>query len=438
MVTGQTTWSDWSSPGTLRVDRYTFTVTADSPNTNVTITYKGMLISIDAAPHKVTNTVNFVDDAGKTVKTASVLADDQNKPMDISNLIPDGYQLVDSANASLTSGDNGSFFNVSVEVVKTDDNNNGNDGNTTTDNGDNNNSQDGNIPTTPVTPSTPTNPDDSNNHKNDSGTDQTDSPVTNTVEFVDENGKVIGSTTIKVNVIGQKITLNNNDIPAGYKLADDSSLTAKANGSTIRVQVSAITGATDNGGNNNQDGNIPTTPTTPTNPGSSNIDNGSDNGNSSGNSSTDASNGSDISNTVPDTPESSNGSENTNTTDSQAKSSDGNDQSLADVNQNNNANAVTGSSDSSIPSSETSETSGTNNVASADNAEGNGNGSANVRLLTVLITLLVLFLLTLMLLPTTPILILNRGLGMPYLQAAFLKLVIPRILNQLRPLEQSC
>lgn len=302
LVTGQTTWAEWPAPETLKYDGYTFTIKADSPNTNVTITNKGMLINTDTAPHKVTNTVNFIDAAGKTIKTASVSADDQNKPMDISNLIPDGYQLVDSANASLTSGDNGSFFNVTV--AKTDDNNNGNDGNTTTDNGDNNsNNQDGNIPTTPVTPTTPDNTD---------------------------NGS-------------------------------DSSTSGTSSGTSD---------------SNDSD-------TTPTNPDSPNVDNGSDNGNGSGNNSTDTSNGSDVSNAVPDTPESSNGSdngnisgsENTNANDSQANPSDGSNQSLADVNQNNNANAITGSSDSSIPVSESSETSGTNNIASA---EGNGNGSASV------------------------------------------------------------
>lgn len=228
LVTGQTTWSAWSSPGTLRVDRYTFTVTADSPNTNVTITYKGMLINTDAAPHKVTNTVNFIDAAGKTIKTVSVSADDQNKPMDISNLISDGYQLVDLANASLTSGDNGSFFNVEVQKASAD----------STD-------------PTPISPDHPGDP-----HDSDSGQSDPNNPtpiIVNTVEFIDDQGKTVGSINVKVNAVGQKIILNSDSIPAGYKLVDSTSLvlTAKDNGATIQVKVAADANTDDNSGQNN-------------------------------------------------------------------------------------------------------------------------------------------------------------------------------------------
>ena len=225
LVTGQTTWSDWSSPGTLRVDRYTFTVTADSPNTNVTITYKGMLINTDAAPHKVTNTVNFIDAAGKAIKTVSVSADDQNKPMDISNLIPDGYQLVDSANASLTSGDNGSFFNVEVQKASAD--------------------------PTPISPDHPGDP-----HDSDRGQSDQNNPtpiIVNTIEFIDDQGKTVGSINVKVNAVGQKIILNSDSIPAGYKLVDSTLLvlTAKDNGATIQVKVAADANTDDNSGQNN-------------------------------------------------------------------------------------------------------------------------------------------------------------------------------------------
>lgn len=228
LVTGQTTWSDWSSPGTLRVDRYTFTVTADSPNTNVTITYKGMLINTDAAPHKVTNTVNFIDAAGKTIKTVSVSADDQNKPMDISSLIPDGYQLVNSANASLTSGDNGSFFNVEVQKASAD----------STD-------------PTPISPDHPGDP-----HDSDRGQSDQNNPtpiIVNTIEFIDDQGKTVGSINVKVNAVGKKIILNSDSIPAGYKLVDSTSLvlTAKDNGATIQVKVAADANTDDNSGQNN-------------------------------------------------------------------------------------------------------------------------------------------------------------------------------------------
>lgn len=228
LVTGQTTWSAWSSPGTLRVDRYTFTVTADSPNTNVTITYKGMLINTDAAPHKVTNTVNFIDAAGKTIKTVSVSTDDQNKPMDISNLIPDGYQLVDLANASLTSSDNGSFFNVEVQKASAD-----------------------STEPTPISPDHPGDP-----HDSDSGQSDQNNPtpiIVNTVEFIDDQGKTVGSINVKVNAVGQKIISNSDSIPAGYKLVDSTSLvlTAKDNGATIQVKVAADANTDDNSGQNN-------------------------------------------------------------------------------------------------------------------------------------------------------------------------------------------
>ncbi|MDC2828943.1 GH25 family lysozyme [Limosilactobacillus mucosae] len=262
LATGKTTWGKWSSPETLRVDRYTFMITGESPNANITITNKGVLINTDAAPHKVTNTLNFVDAAGKTVKTASVSADDQNKPMDISNLIPDGYQLVDSANASLTSGENGSFFNVEIKKTSAD----------STDPtpispdhpGDSHDSDSGQSDQsnpTPVTPgdsdtadkgtsgndSTPTDPENPNN-PNDSNTPI----IVNTIEFIDDQGKMVGSINVKVNAAGQKIILNSDSIPAGYKLVDSTSLvlTAKDNGATIQVKVAADANTDDNSGQN--------------------------------------------------------------------------------------------------------------------------------------------------------------------------------------------
>ena len=216
LVTGQTTWGEWPSPKTLKYDKYTFTVTADSPNTKITITSKGMLINTDTTPHKVTNTVNFVDAAGKTVKTTTVSANDQNQTIDISSLIPEGYQLANSASNSLISGDNGSFFNVAI--VK-----NNADGNNTDNGSDPSSSDSGNSDS--KTDTTPTNPDDSHNGSSDSNTDNTDnnkndsdsgkadSSVTNIVEFVDENSNIIGSTTIKADAAGKSFTLDSNSIP---------------------------------------------------------------------------------------------------------------------------------------------------------------------------------------------------------------------------------
>lgn len=247
LATGHTTWGQWSAPETLKYGKYTFTVTSDSPDTKISITSKGVLITTESAPHKVTNTVNFVDNAGKTIKTTTVSANDQNQTIDISNLIPEGYQLADSASNSLISGDNGSFFNVAIVKNNTDSNK--------TDSGNDPSSSDSGKSDS-KTDTTPTNPDDSHNGSSDSSTDNTDgkadSSVTNIVEFVDENSNIVGSTTINAEAAGKNFTLNSNSIPAGYKLANDASLTltAKDNGATIQIKVVADAN-TDNSSNQN-------------------------------------------------------------------------------------------------------------------------------------------------------------------------------------------
>lgn len=432
LVTNQITWNDWSAPVKLGSDNdaingelhaleeYPIIITADTPNMNVTITKKGMLISTDSAPHKVTNTINFVNssdmwdfsnsfDTSMIIKATTITADDQNQTIDISSLIPEGYQLADSADSTLTSGDNGTVFNVAVVKVATDGSSDSNsNGNSSSDSNNTDNSGQGN--TDPVTPG------DSDN--NTSGSDSTGGSNSGS----DSNNKDTGTDTSPTNPDGSgddsgksdtgsdssnsdstDNDKNDNSSSNGSDTGDSSNSGSDASTTTPSVPDSSDN-SNSNSGNGNQDTTEPVVPdnsdngsdsstsgtsdssdsdTTPTNPDSPNVDNGSDNGNGSGNNSTDTSNGSDISNAVPDTPENSNGSdngnisgsENTNATDSQANPSDGSNQSLADVNQNNNANAITGSSDSSIPASESSETSGTNNVASA---EGNGNGSASV------------------------------------------------------------
>lgn len=291
LVTNQITWNDWSAPAKLgndnaaingelhALEEYPIIITADTPNMNVTITKKGMLISTDSAPHKVTNTINFVNssdmwdfsnsfDTSMIIKATTITADDQNQTIDISSLIPEGYQLADSADSTLTSGDNGSFFNVAIVKNNADSNN--------TDNTDNN--------------------------KNDSDSGKADSSVTNVVEFVDENSNIVGSTTIKADAAGKSFTLDSNSIPTGYQLADGASLTltTKDNGATIQIKVvKADATDTDNGnssgsdnssdnGNTDNSGQGNTDPVTPGD---------SDNTNTSGSDSTGSSNsGSDSSN----------------------------------------------------------------------------------------------------------------------------------------------
>ncbi len=392
LVTGQTTWGEWPSPKTLKYDKYIFTVTADSPNTKITITSKGMLINTDTAPHKVTNTVNFVDAAGKTVKTTTVSADDQNQTIDISSLIPEGYQLANSASNSLISGDNGSFFNVAIVKNNADSNN--------TDNGSDPSSSDSGKSDS-ETDTTPTNPSDSHNGSNDSNTDNTDnnkndsdssdsgkadSSVTNLVEFVDENSNIVGSTTIKADAAGKSFTLDSNSIPTGYQLADGASLTltTKDNGATIQIKViktdtndsgnsngSGSNSSSDNGNtdNNGQSNTNPITPGASDNnngaidsgSGSSNSDsdtdstdndkndNSSSNGSDTGNSNISGSDGSTTTPSVPDSSDNSNSNGDNGTTDSTDNANNSNSENNVNISDNtdstdnaNNVNSDTG------------------------------------------------------------------------------------------------
>lgn len=381
LVTGQTTWGEWPSPKTLKYDKYTFTVTADSPNTKITITSKGMLINTDTAPHKVTNTVNFVDVAGKTVKTTTVSADDQNQTIDISGLIPEGYQLANSASNSLISGDNGSFFNVAIVKNNADSNN--------TDNGSDPSpsdpgKSDSETDTTPTNPSDSHNgSDDSNtdNNKNDSDSGKADSSVTNVVEFVDENSNIVGSTTIKADAAGKSFTLDGNSIPTGYQLAEGASLTltTKDNGATIQIKVvktdtndsgnsngSGSNSSSDNGNtdNNGQSNTNPITPGASDNnngaidsgSGSSNSDsntdntnndkndNSSSNGSDTGDSSNSGSDGSTTTPSVPDSSDNSNSNSDNGTTDNTDNANNSNSENNVNISDNtdsiDNANNV--------------------------------------------------------------------------------------------------
>lgn len=270
LVTGQTTWGEWPSPKTLKYDKYTFTVTADSPNTKITITSKGMLINTDTAPHKVTNTVNFVDAAGKTVKTTTVSADDQNQTIDISSLIPEGYQLANSASNSLISGDNGSFFNVAIVKNNADSNNtdNGSDP-SSSDNANTDNSGQGN--TDPVTPgdsdnntggsnsgsdssnkdtgtdTSPTNPDGSGDDsgKSDTGSDSSnsDSNTDSTDNDKNDNSSSNGSDTGDSSNSGSDASIATPSVPD----SSDNSNSNSGNGTTDN---------TDNANNSNSENNV--------------------------------------------------------------------------------------------------------------------------------------------------------------------------------------
>lgn len=267
LVTGQTTWGEWPSPKTLKYDKYTFTVTADSPNTKITITSKGMLINTDTAPHKVTNTVNFVDAAGKTVKTTTVSADDQNQTIDISGLIPEGYQLANSASNSLISGDNGSFFNVAIVKNNTYSNNTDNSGQgntapvTPSDSNNNNNASDSGSSglnsgsnsnsSNTGTDTTPTNPDSSNS---DSNTDSTENGK-------NDNSSSNGSDTGDSSISGSDGSTTTPSVPdssdnsnsnSGNDTTDNTDNANNSN-SENNVNISDNTDSTDNANNVNND-----------------------------------------------------------------------------------------------------------------------------------------------------------------------------------------
>lgn len=395
LVTGQTTWGEWPSPKTLKYDKYIFTVTADSPNTKITITSKGMLINTDTAPHKVTNTVNFVDNAGKTIKTTTVSANDQNQTIDISNLIPEGYQLADSASNSLISGDNGSFFNVAIVKNNTDSNN--------TDNGSDPSSSDSGKPDS-ETDTTPTNPSDSHNGSDDSNTDNTDnnkndsdsgkadSSVTNLVEFVDENSNIVGSTTIKADAAGKSFTLDGNSIPTGYQLAEGASLTltTKDNGATIQIKVvKADATDTDNGnssGSDNSSDNANTDNsgqgnTDPVTPGDSdNNTGGSDSGNTdTGTSPTNPDGSGDDSGKSDTGSNSSNSDSNTDSTDNDKN--DNSSSNGSDTGDSSNSGSDASTTTPSVPDSSdnSNSNSGNGTTDNTDNAN-NSNGENNVNI----------------------------------------------------------
>lgn len=378
LVTGQTTWGEWPSPKTLKYDKYTFTVTADSPNTKITITSKGMLINTDTAPHKVTNTVNFVDAAGKTVKTTTVPANDQNQTIDISSLIPEGYQLADSASNSLISGDNGSFFNVAI-VKNNADSNNTNNGSdpSPSDPG----KSDSETDTTPTNPSDShngsddSNTDNTDNNKNDSDSGKEDSSVTNIVEFVDENSNIVGSTTIKADAAGKSFTLDGNSIPTGYQLADGASLTltTKDNGATIQIKV--IKTDTNDSGNSNGSGsnsssdngntdNNGQSNTNPITPGASDNNNGAiDSGSGSSNSDSNTDN----------TDNGKNNNSSSNSSDTGDLSNSGSDASIAtpsvpDSSDNSNSNSGNGTTDNTDNANNSNSENNVNISDSTDNA----------------------------------------------------------------------
>lgn len=270
LVTGQTTWGEWPSPKTLKYDKYTFTVTADSPNTKITITSKGMLINTDTAPHKVTNTVNFVDAAGKTVKTTTVSADDQNQTIDISSLIPEGYQLANSASNSLISGDNGSFFNVAIVKNNADSNNtdNGSDP-SSSDNANTDNSGQGN--TDPVTPGDSDNNTGGSNSGSDSSNKDTgtDTSPTNPDGSGDDSGKSdtgSDSSNSNSNTDSTDNDKNDNSSSNGSDTGDSSNSGSDASIATPSVPDSSdnsnsnsgngTTDNTDNANNSNSENNV--------------------------------------------------------------------------------------------------------------------------------------------------------------------------------------
>lgn len=314
LVTNQITWNDWSAPAKLGSDNaaingelhaleeYPIIITADTPNMNVTITKKGMLISTDSAPHKVTNTINFVNssdmwdfsnsfDTSMIIKATTITADDQNQTIDISSLIPEGYQLADSADSTLTSGDNGTVFNVAVVKVATDGSSDSNsNGNSSSDSNNTDNSGQGN--TDPVTPG------DSDN--NTSGSDSTGGSNSGS----DSNNKDTGTDTSPTNPDGS---------------GDDS---GKSDTGSNSSNSDSNTDSTDNDKN----------------------DNSSSNGSDTGDSSNSGSDASTTTPSVPDSSDNSNSNSGNGTTDNTDNANNGNSENNVNISDNtdsiDNANNV--------------------------------------------------------------------------------------------------
>lgn len=314
LVTNQITWNDWSAPAKLGSDNaaingelhaleeYPIIITADTPNMNVTITKKGMLISTDSAPHKVTNTINFVNssdmwdfsnsfDTSMIIKATTITADDQNQTIDISSLIPEGYQLADSADSTLTSGDNGTVFNVAVVKVATDGSSDSNsNGNSSSDSNNTDNSGQGN--TDPVTPG------DSDN--NTSGSDSTGGSNSGS----DSNNKDTGTDTSPTNPDGS---------------GDDS---GKSDTGSDSSNSDSTTDSTDNDKN----------------------DNSSSNGSDTGDSSNSGSDASTTTPSVPDSSDNSNSNSGNGTTDNTDNANNGNSENNVNISDNtdsiDNANNV--------------------------------------------------------------------------------------------------
>lgn len=314
LVTNQITWNDWSAPAKLGSDNaaingelhaleeYPIIITADTPNMNVTITKKGMLISTDSAPHKVTNTINFVNssdmwdfsnsfDTSMIIKATTITADDQNQTIDISSLIPEGYQLADSADSTLTSGDNGTVFNMAVVKVATDGSSDSNsNGNSSSDSNNTDNSGQGN--TDPVTPG------DSDN--NTSGSDSTGGSNSGS----DSNNKDTGTDTSPTNPDGS---------------GDDS---GKSDTGSDSSNSDSTTDSTDNDKN----------------------DDSSSNGSDTGDSSNSGSDASTTTPSVPDSSDNSNSNSGNGTTDNTDNANNGNSENNVNISDNtdsiDNANNV--------------------------------------------------------------------------------------------------
>ena len=319
LVTNQITWNDWSAPVKLGSDNdaingelhaleeYPIIITADTPNMNVTITKKGMLISTDSAPHKVTNTINFVNssdmwdfsnsfDTSMIIKATTITADDQNQTIDISSLIPEGYQLADSADSTLTSGDNGTVFNVAVVKVATDGSSDSNsNGNSSSDSNNTDNSGQGN--TDPVTPgdsdtntsgsdstggsnsgsdsnnkdtgtdTSPTNPDGSGDDsgKSDTGSDSSNSDSTDNDK--NDNSSSNGSDTGDSSNSGSDASTTTPSVPD----SSDNSNSNRGNGTTDN---------TDNANNSNSENNVNISDNTDSTDNANNVNN--DTGKNSG------------------------------------------------------------------------------------------------------------------------------------------------------------
>ena len=319
LVTNQITWNDWSAPVKLGSDNdaingelhaleeYPIIITADTPNMNVTITKKGMLISTDSAPHKVTNTINFVNssdmwdfsnsfDTSMIIKATTITADDQNQTIDISSLIPEGYQLADSADSTLTSGDNGTVFNVAVVKVATDGSSDSNsNGNSSSDSNNTDNSGQGNTdPVTPGDSDTNTSGSDSTGGSN-SGSDSnnkdtgTDTSPTNPDGSGDDSGKSdTGSDSS--NSDSTDNDKNDNSSSNGSDTGDSSNSGSDASTTTPSVPDSSdnsnsnsgngTTDNTDNANNSNSENNVNISDNTDSTDNANNVNN--DTGKNSG------------------------------------------------------------------------------------------------------------------------------------------------------------